>query len=123
MHLRSLTGLRQYEELLDALSRMDVEECLKYELFKVPNFGEKRIGLMFRYGSRFIENFSVIADERRTFIDSLLSDPQLNKVCKDHLFPQDRDVKAEFSGISLEVKAAYKLKMLFSLNKFYSTHP
>jgi hypothetical protein len=100
MHLWSLTGLRPYERLLDALSQLDVKECLKYELFKVPNFGEKRIGIMLRNGNRFIENMSVIAVERRPFINALLSDPQLNKVCKDHLFPQDRNVKAEFSGIS-----------------------
>ncbi len=99
--------------MLDALSRMDVKQCLKYEIFKVPNFGEKRIGLMFRYGNRFIENMSVIAVERRTFVNGLLSDPQLNKACKNHLFPEDRDVKAEFSGIGLREEAAYGLKMFF----------
>jgi hypothetical protein len=72
---------------------------LKYDLIKIPDYSNKLMGLMFRRGSVFTEEFSVIAAERLSYIQHYMSFPIVDKQCKDHLFPEERDVSAEFMPI------------------------
>jgi hypothetical protein len=56
---------------------------------------------MLGQGNKLTNALSIIIAERRTFITDYLLYPNFEKECKDHLFPELRDIDTDFRRLDV----------------------